>query len=121
MDKEQALYEFWSSFGVPAYDEGDVPENAEMPYITYSTATGAIENVLQLTASVWYRSSSWIEGAKKAGQIAERIVTMEKPQKIDGGYMWVTQGRPFSQRVSDPDDTVRRQLLNVQVEFLTNW
>lgn len=121
MDKEQALYDFWSSFGIPAYDEGSVPDGAEFPYITYSTATGAIDNDLQLSASVWYRSSSWIEGAKKAGQIAERIVTMEHPQKIEGGYMWVKQGTPFSQRVTDPDDKIRRQLINVQVEFLTNW
>ena len=28
MDKEQSLQQFWSSFGLPAYDETSVPDNA---------------------------------------------------------------------------------------------
>ena len=37
MTKEAALHNFWSMFGVPAYEENAVPsgeDGAEFPYIT---------------------------------------------------------------------------------------
>lgn len=36
MNKAQAIQAFWESFGVPAYEESTVPDDAVMPYITYS-------------------------------------------------------------------------------------
>ena len=36
MNKEQAIHFFWSQFGLPAYDENSVPDDAQMPYITYN-------------------------------------------------------------------------------------
>ena len=36
MDKQQAIHGFWSSFGITAYDENSVPDDAELPYITYN-------------------------------------------------------------------------------------
>ena len=32
----RALQKFWAGFGLPAYSEGSVPDDAELPYITYS-------------------------------------------------------------------------------------
>ena len=34
-DTAAALYTFFSSFGIPAYVEYNVPDNAALPYITY--------------------------------------------------------------------------------------
>lgn len=34
------IYKFFNSFGIPAYINGDVPENAVMPYITYQLHLG---------------------------------------------------------------------------------
>jgi hypothetical protein len=44
MNKSQALQSFWESFGIPAYNEYTVPDNAEMPYITYSVIIGKLLN-----------------------------------------------------------------------------
>ena len=46
MDKSQAVHDFWSSFGLTAYDENAVPDNAQMPYITYSVVTDSLEYII---------------------------------------------------------------------------
>lgn len=122
MDKAQAIHQFWSGFGLTAYDENTVDENADFPYITYSVSTGSIDDFILLTASLWYRSTSWEEITKKADEIAQAITNMSPPAiKIDGGRAYFTKGTPFSQRTSEEsDDSVRRIYLNVYVEFLTN-
>jgi len=122
MDKSQALYKFWSSFGIPAYDQNTVPDDAKMPYITYETSTDSLNNVLFLTASLWYRQMSWENISKKADEISKYLYEMNPcTVKIDGGRMYIARGTPFAQRMSDVDDMVRRIVLNVTVEFFTAY
>lgn len=120
MDKWQFLQDFWSGFGLTAYDESSVPDNAQLPYITYNASVSDFEHPVLITASLWYRSSSWAEISQKASQIAE-TVCLSKPQKIDGGRVRVWIGdTPFAQRMGDPDDaTIRRILINLMAEFMT--
>lgn len=121
MDKAQALNSFWISFNLPAYDSQTVPPGATLPYITYDTKTDSIGNTISLNASLWYRSTSWTGVEEKASEIAEGIGYGGKVIKIDNGYLWLVKGTPFAQRMSDPDDSIRRVLLNVQAEFLTAY
>ena len=123
MDKEQAIHTFWNSFGIPAYDEQTVPKEAKMPYITYSVSTDSIENVVNLSASIWYRSTSWTEITAKSKEIAKSLGEKGfKKYKINGGYVWMVKGTPFAQRMSDPaSDMIRRIYMNVQAEFLTAY
>ena len=122
MWKEHAIHQFWSSFGLPAYDENTVDDDAEMPYITYSVSTGSIDDFILLTASLWYRSDSWNAITQKAHEIENRLTNMSPPAiKIDGGRAYFVKGTPFSQRMSEEsDDLVRRIYLQVNAEFLTN-
>lgn len=121
MDKEQAIHAFWSSFEIPAYDENTVPDNAEMPYITYNVVINNVGGVTLLTASVWYRSTSWAEISTKVDEIGEKLALNGfYSARLDNGIMWLVQGTPFAQRMSDPeDDMIRRYYLNVTAEFLT--
>lgn len=126
MDKVQAIDTFWNSFGLVAYDESTVPDgnNAPtFPYITYNVSTDSMDNVLVLNGSIWYRSSSWKEVSQKAEQIARAVG--ERGYKIislDDGYLWITKGTPFAQRMSDPDDDmVRRVYITLNAEFLTAY
>ena len=122
MTKEQAIQDFWSSFGLPAYDSQTVPQNAVMPYITYDVYTSRFEDVVTLSASIWYYSTSWKAISDKASEIARYIGTGFQVKKVDGGYMWITQGAPFAQRMSDPaDEMIRRIYLITQAEFLTAY
>ena len=132
MDKAQAIHNFWSSFGLPAYDETDLPEETinpstgeeqplRMPYITYRVATDSLGAVVSLSASLWYRSTSWAAISRKAEEIAEYIVNMQPPSiALDHGRLYLAKGTPFAQRMSEPSDNmIRRIYLNVQAEFLT--
>ena len=121
-DKWQAIQEFWESFGLPAYAESSVPDDAKMPYITYSPQIGQMDAILNLTGSLWYESVSWAEISRKALQIAFAVnANGYYLKKIDGGYMLLTQGDPFAQRMTDENDKVRRIYFNIQAKFLTAY
>ena len=120
-DRWTAIGDFWSSFGLPAYDESTVPDDAVFPRITYSVSVDGLDNPVALSASLWYRSTSWTDISQKADQIEARIVNMKPPAiKINGGRVYITKGTPFAQRMTDPDDMVRRIYINVNVEYFTN-
>ena len=125
MDKSQALHSFWSSFGLSAYDEASIPtgdDAPQFPYITYTVATDALGASIPLVASLWYKSTSWREISLKAEEIAQAIEYMERPIPLDNGYLWIVRGNPFAQRMTEPDDnTIRRILLNIVVEYLTPY
>ena len=119
MNKWQALDTFWNSFGIPAYDESSVPQDATMPYITYSVAVSGFEDVVFLSASVWYRDTKWREISLKVDQISQRLET-NKLIKIDGEqYLFLSKGSPFAQRMLDNDDSVRRVYINVSAEYFS--
>lgn len=118
MDKSQAIHNFWSRFGIPAYDEFSVPDKAQLPYITYGVSTGSMDDSLNLSASVWYRGSSWAEISMKVDEIETYIGYSGLISPIDGGYIYITKGSPFAQRM-DGGDKVKRVYLNIQAEFLT--
>lgn len=120
MDKSQALNTFWASFDIPAYDQYTVPDDTPMPYITYENATDNVNNDVPITASIWYRDHGWGAISQKADEIANKIGYSYYIMAIDGGYMVVKRDNVFSQRMNDPDDPdVRRILISVLVEFLT--
>lgn len=123
MNKEQAIHSFWSGFGLKAYDEQTVPTGDDapaFPYITYEVITNNIGNPVQLTASLWYRTTGWTEITAKKDQIAGAIGYGHKIIKIDGGYMYLTLGSPFAQRMADDtDDMIRRIYMQINCEYLT--
>lgn len=120
IDKWQAIQNFWSGFGWPAYDENSVPEDAGYPRITYEVQTDSLDNIVLLSASLWDRSTSWEKISKKADQIASEIVHMSPPAiRIAGGGLYISKGSPFASRMADEDDSVRRIYLNINAEFLT--
>lgn len=119
MDKWQGLHSFWSSFGIPAYDENSVPDNAQMPYITYTAEVSAFEDALLLTASIWYSSDSWASISQKAEQIARALAPHHLVKLDNDEYLFLTQGSPFAQRMKDPNDTVKRIYLNLMGEYFS--
>lgn len=121
MDKAQAVHEFWSGFGLVAYDENSVPDNAQMPYITYSVVTDSLEYIALLTASLWYRETTWKNISNKADEVSARLkdgVVIG----LDKGYVYLYRGTPFAQRMGDEnDDMIKRIYFNVNAEYLTNY
>ena len=124
MTKEGALYSFWRGFSLPAFEENSVPtgENApDFPYITYQVATNNLYNDVALTGSIWYDSTSWKEINAKAEEISEHI-NNAKPIKCDNGYVWIKKGNPISQSLGDPlNDKIKRKIINIEVNYLTEY
>lgn len=118
MDKQQAIHNFWSTFGT-AYDENAVPDSAELPYITYSVSTDSMGQPITLTASLWENSSSWASLTDLSNRIAEYIGVGGRVIPLDEGYMWICRGTPFSQRVASDEGTAKRIYIVTQAEFLT--
>lgn len=122
MTKAAAIYKFWSGFGIDVYEENSVPDNAKFPYITYQFISDNIGNDLGMTASIWYRSTSWVEINKKTEEIAKYIAQDFIPMKCDNGKVWLKMGTPFSQSMGDEsDDLIKRIYLNIIVEYLTDY
>lgn len=124
-DKFKAIQDFWSSFGLQAYDENSVPSGDSaplFPYITYSASTDSIGNDIPLTGSLWYRSASWAAISQKAAEIERFLYEHNSPIEVDGGYLWIKRGSPFAQRMGDDsDDMIRRIYINITAEFLTAY
>lgn len=124
MDKGQALFNFWSKFGLPAYDENTVPENTGERYITYNTVFDSVGNVVNLHGSIWdVNTNSWEFVSKKAEEIGKAIEEQYPiSYAIENGRLYIAKGTPFAQRMSDPSsDRVRRIYINLQAEFLTAY
>lgn len=121
MDRWQAQHEFWNSFGIPAYDQTTVSDDAEMPYITYNAVSSNLDVPVQVTASVWYYSKSWAEISQKVDEMAATIDSMNPSIPIEGGRLKVRlpKDMAFAQRMGEEDAFVRRIVINVEMEFLT--
>lgn len=120
MNKMQALNNFWNSFGIPAYDENTVPDDATLPYITYSASEDDFGRPVSLRASIWYRSKSWNDITAKMDEISDHITRGGIMVKYDNGAIWITKGSPFAQRMNDSeDDSIRRIFMNIEAEFIS--
>ncbi len=121
MDKWQAQYNFWSQFGIPAYEENSVPDYRDLtfPYIAYEAASGSFEDTVSITASIWDNTKSFARIDPIADQIERFIRKMGCPE-IDGGRYRVWTNPEFAQNMGDPDnDLLKRKVLNVNFEFMT--
>ena len=123
MTKAATIYEFWSSFEMPAYEENTVPtgEDApEFPYITYQLVTDSLGNEVAMSASIWYRDTSWIEANAKTDEISRAIGRGGVILDCYDGVIWIKRGVPFAQNLSDESDNlIKRKYLNITAEFIT--
>ena len=120
MTKAAAIYQFWNIFGLTAYEENTVPDDAGFPYITYQLVTDSFDREVPVTASLWYRSESWTAINSKTEEISANIGLGGKIIKCDGGRIWIKRGQPFAQNMGDEsDDLIKRKYLNLTFEFLT--
>ena len=120
MTKAAAIYQFWSGFGLTAYEENTVPEDAAFPYVTYQLVTDSFDREVAATASLWYRGESWVDINAKTEEISAHIGLGGKIIKCDGGRIWIKRGQPFAQNMGDEsDDLIKRKYLNLTFEFFT--
>lgn len=120
MNKTEALYSFYSSFGLPAYEENSVPREAKMPYITYEVATDKLgDYTTSLTCDLWYKSNSWVQCNALTERLSEKLSGGHR-MKVDKGYMILYSGTPFATSVNEPDDnTIKHKSINIECDYIT--
>ena len=91
MTKEQVLQEFFSGFGLAAFQEDAVPtgdDKPQFPYITYEVA----------------------KFVSRGGKIFP----------CDDGGMWIKPASPFVRSMGDDsDDMIKRKVFNLTIEYIT--
>ena len=121
--KAATIYEFWNSFEMPAYEENSVPTGEDapkFPYITYQLVTDSLGNEVAMTASLWYRGTSWVEANAKTEEVSQRIGRKGAVLDCNGGKVWIKRGTPFAQNMGDESDNlIKRKYLNITAEYLT--
>lgn len=121
MDRWEAQYEFWSGFGVPAYEQNSVPDadHVVFPYITYEAMSSTFGGDVFPSASIWTRSTSWLEADSLSDEIERALRNGGVLVPHDDGAIWFTPGTPFSTSMGDPnDDLVKRKFLSVTLHFI---
>lgn len=110
----QALYEFWSGFDLPAYTVGTVPDNAEIPYITYSlTETEPLASATHY-GQVWYRTTSNAELLAKVDEI-KAVIGDGIRIDCDGGYVVLRPITPYVQLMTDLQPENRYAYISLQL------
>ena len=124
-DADGAIYSFFSSFGLEAFPASSVPTDEEhlpaFPYITYDAPTDWAFSVVQVTADVWYRSTSWAGVNGKVAAISQAVGD-KYVLKCDNGGIIIRKGTPFAQPMGDDsDDMIKRKHLIFEFTYVTTY
>lgn len=121
-DVREVIYQFWSGFSVPAFEENSVPTGEDFPgfpYITFPMVFAGFGGKSSVFVSIWTKSDS---GWQQAINIANSIYSVLKDGGLclqhSTGAVWVSANEPFSRGTGDPNDNqVKRLLLDVSLQF----
>ena len=98
----QALHDFFSGFGIPAYMKGSIPDDVTVPYLTYPMNEPEWDQKATFYVQGWYRTTSNVELAEKADEILQAIgvgITL----KTASGYLVIYPETPLVQFLTDGD------------------
>jgi len=121
MTKAAALHKFFSSFGMTAYTDASVPEDAILPYLTYELITSAWDGgEVGLTVNMWFYTESEAIPNAKAEELSCAIGHGGKILHCDEGLIWLKRGSPWCQSLTDETDkNIKRRYINVTAEYMT--
>ena len=109
-----ALYGFFSGFDIPAYGTNTVPDDAELPYLTFPLTEPEWSSSASFYVTVYYRNEvSNYQSLSKADEIVQAIgpgVYLE----CEGGIIMLTPMTPLIQELP-PDGDVRGAYINLQI------
>ena len=119
MTREEALFEFFNSFGIPGYPTGSVPYETQYPWLTYDAPEGNWGDSSTQTATIdlWYHTESNALPNAKADEIRQRIGIGGCLIHYEGGAIWLKRGTPWCNTIVDSaDDAIKRRQLNIEIE-----
>lgn len=105
-DTTKALYEFYAGFGLPAYVDGLVPDDAVLPYITFDAVDSGISQPSLHHVRVWYPGTDNSLPSAKADEIIYAIADGVR-LVADSGIVVLYPGTPLVQLQNVEDETDR--------------
>lgn len=119
MTKNEALYSFFSGFGLSAYPTSSIPEDVIFPYLTYENIVGYFGDSASMTVNLWYHTSSEKEPNAKVEELAKAIGRGGVQVPYSDGAMWIKRGTPFANAMSDQTDPQTKQrIINLEIDFM---
>ena len=121
MNRYEAQYQFWASFGFPTYEENHrINANERVyPYITYQALSAPFDNSQMMQVNIWTRSESYATVNAIAEQIQERFENKRTAIRYNGNrYIWYTAEPNFIQTMNDPDDD---QIKRIVITLTLHW
>lgn len=121
MTKEQALHNFFNSFGIVGYRNTSVPDDVIFPYLTYDAPISSFdEDTVSITVNLYYYTDSEALPDAKAEEIRQGISMGGVIVPCDGGGIWLKWGAPWCQSLVDStNDKIKRRYINITAEYLT--
>ena len=121
MTKEQALHKFFNKFDIAGYRNTSVPDDAVLPYLTYTCPVSSIlEDPVSITVHTYHYTTSEAAPDEVAENIRKAIGAGGVLLNCDGGAIWLKWGAPWCQSlVDDTDKMIKRRYINITAEFLT--
>lgn len=113
-----ALYEFASSFGWDAYPEQNIPNNAELPYITYTLQEYDFQTPGFIQMRLWNVSDGYSEINSLIDSI-EAEVRNGKSLFTDSGIIYLYKGSPWCQYQPTEEINLKIAYLNLIAHFAT--
>ena len=108
-----ALKTFFSSFGLPAYQEGTIPDDVTLPYIAFSLSSPEWDQKASLYVKVWDRTTSNAALIRKADQITAAIGGRKRIALDGDGHLVIWPETPEVQIQADGD--FRFALINLSI------
>ena len=108
----KALKTFVGGFDLPAYTTETVPQDVELPYLTYPLSQPEWNQKASFYIQGWYRDTSYTEMLEKADQIAKAI-GQGKTITTDHGFLVIYPESPLIQILVDGD--IRSFYLNLSI------
>lgn len=116
----KALYDFWSSFGIRAFPEDQLPDDLnsepiELPYITYQIAKPDWRAQASTYAKVYFHDTSYEDITQTIDNIESRIGEgVMLP--TDGGFLLLFKDNNFCQMTPTGDPAVKMAYLSLVLE-----
>lgn len=121
MTKQAALLEFFSSFGIDAYPNTAVTDDAALPYLTYEVKSASFGGLpVPIIVKLYYYTDSEAIPSKKAEEISRFIGEEGAAIRCDDGLIMVYKGDPFCINLEDEtDSTIKLRYINLVLKFYT--
>lgn len=121
MTKEQALHQFFNSFGIVGYRSTSVPDDVIFPFLTYDAPNSSFEEEpVSITLNLYFYMDSEAVPDAKAEEIRNAIGMGGKILPCAGGGIWLKWGSPWCQSLVDETNrNIKRRYINITAEYLT--